>query len=155
MEMRKPIKLTALLLAVLMLFSVVAVAAEELFAATAVGTPEITIEEESTEQSLIAEVKELMSDVSYIDYLSQYAGLPKPSETVTVQAKDYSAFSGTESQAAELHTVDIDGVTGALYTPDGGTLSWTVDVPEAGLYSIDVTYYQVAGKATDIERIIK
>ena len=155
MEMRKPIKLTAMLLAVLMLFSVIAVSAEELLIAIAAASPTINVEEEATEQSLIAEVKELMSDVSYVDYISQYAGLPQPSEAISFKAASYSAFSGTEAQVAALHTETVDGVENALYTPDGGTISWIVNVGEAGLYSIDIAYYQVEGKATDIERIVK
>ncbi len=155
MELRKPIRLTALVTALLMLFSFTAVAAEDLLTVTSASEPEITIEERETEQSLIAEVKELMSDVTYIDYISLYAGAGKPTERIVFKANEYASFTGTSAQAAGLHTVSAEGVSDALYTPDGGTLTWNVNVKEAGLYTFDIKYYQVEGKATDIERIIQ
>ncbi|MBQ5773049.1 MAG: hypothetical protein IIW07_06090, partial [Clostridia bacterium] len=45
----------------------------------------------------------------------------------------------------------------ALYTPDIGTVTWTLDlaalgVTEGGLYFIGLEYYSVAGKPTAVER---
>ena len=114
MEMRKPIRLTAMLIAVLMLFSAVALSAEELLTVTSTAAaPAVTVVEDASDKSLIAEVKELMSDVSYVDYVALHADAARPTWTTIFKAGSYSGFSGTEGQAAELRTVSIDGVADA------------------------------------------
>lgn len=39
-----------------------------------------------------------------------------------------------------------------LYTPDRGSVTWEINVPEEGLYNLKLTYYPIAGTSSSIER---
>ena len=43
----------------------------------------------------------------------------------------------------------------ALFTPQNGSVSWTVTVPETAKYAIKIEYYPDQNRATSIERILK
>ena len=47
------------------------------------------------------------------------------------------------------------GVEGAVYCPETGDVSWTVNVPKEGRYSIKLEYYPIVAKNTSIGRIFK
>src|SRR5690606_23471085 len=52
--------------------------------------------------------------------------------------------------------VDAYGRPGeALWTGEEGYVEWTVDVPQAGLYNIEIVYYPAPGRGTAIEREIQ
>ena len=72
---------------------------------------------------------DLSTDVSgigrsntYDAYVASFAGEPAVREEVAV---DLSAFEGDGEVRAE-----------GLFTPDDSEITWTVDVPQAGLYNI-------------------
>src|SRR5690606_30344700 len=44
---------------------------------------------------------------------------------------------------------------GPLLTGERGWVEWTVEVPEAGWYSIEIDYYPAPGRGTSIEREIQ
>ncbi len=74
----------------------------------------------------------------YDAYAEAYASLPAVTEEVPV---DIAAFEG-EAEARG------DGV----YTADTGEVTWTVDVPTAGLYNIRMDYLTTPSRGVDIER---
>ena len=67
------------------------------------------------------------------------------------------AVTNGNFKKADLVYVDTFDGQSALYTPDIGTVTWTLDfaskgVTTGGLYSIELVYYPVAGKDASAER---
>ena len=88
---------------------------------------------------------DLSSDISgigrsdtYNAYLQQHADAPRATEPVAV---DVSAFEGD----GEMRGDD-------LFTPDSGVTTWTVTVPQAGLYNIEMCYQATPSRGVDMER---
>lgn len=55
-----------------------------------------------------------------------------------------------------LNIKDSDKVNNELlYTPDSGSVTWEINVPEEGLYNLKLTYYPIAGTSSSIERRLK
>ena len=42
-----------------------------------------------------------------------------------------------------------------LYTPDRGSVTWEINVPQAGLYNLKLSYYPITGTSSSIERRLK
>ncbi len=87
---------------------------------------------------LSTEVTGIGKSNSYEAYLKAHADLPVPSEMVPV---DLSSFEGDGEIREE-----------GVYTPDDSEITWTVNVPQAGLYRIRLDYLTVASRGIDIER---
>lgn len=88
---------------------------------------------------------DLSTDVSgigrsntYEAYLAEHAGDPAVTQPVSV---DVLTFTGDGEQQA-------DGV----YTSDTAETTWTVNVPQAGLYNIRLEYLTTESRGVDIER---
>ncbi len=108
------------------------------------------------------ELRELLNAITYQEYLEKYTA-KRATESIEVPIADYVVDSQTElsEDASEeeknkltFHMQEVDGATG-LYTPQTGSVSWTIDVPEKGKYAIRIEYYPDQNRATSIERILK
>ncbi|MGN1095578.1 MAG: hypothetical protein ACI4QR_04245, partial [Eubacteriales bacterium] len=116
----------------------------------------------SSSGSAIDETIERLSDSSWLAYYSEHSGKPKYSgNPIVINAVDYTNFeypAGYDSSSTSypLEVVDeLDGKKMVLQTPDIGTTTWTVEVPESGLYAIDILYYPTEAKASNIERTLR
>lgn len=88
---------------------------------------------------------------SYSEYLATYHGAPEPDYDIVINPVAY-----TRATAEVSHLVDAYGRPGdALWTGEQGYVEWTVDVPEAGFYNIQLLYYPAPGRGTAIEREIR
>ena len=83
---------------------------------------------------------------TYEAYLTAHADAPNAAQAAQV---DLSAFEGE----AELRE-DGEGRP-AVYTPDGSTVTWHVEVPERGFYNIRLDYLTTESRGVDIERQLK
>lgn len=87
--------------------------------------------------------------------------------TMTVPAEEEGAdptvYTSVEDAVAagydkdDLVYVETFGGSKAVFTPDVGSVTWTLDltamgITEKGLYSIELVYYPVVGKSSSIER---
>ncbi|HIZ55785.1 MAG TPA: extracellular solute-binding protein [Firmicutes bacterium] len=89
--------------------------------------------------------------VSYAEYISEYASVPDGQNPIVIQAADYTASEGE----VQVHD-GYEGVSGKVVeSGEDGFLEWEVDIPADGLYSINISYYTVAGKSSDIERELR
>lgn len=79
--------------------------------------------------------------VSYEDYLESHAGAAHPRREITIQGNEYL-------EASEGFRREEDG----LYTPEEGSVTYEIQVPEAGFYNICLQYFPVEGKNGSIER---
>lgn len=86
---------------------------------------------------------------SYEAYLKQYGNAARPERELRIEGEDYSRNQGDLFEVKAQYE-GLDGT--AVITPEEGTISWEVPVPEAGLYNIRVHYYPVEGKSSSIER---
>lgn len=88
---------------------------------------------------------------SYSDYLAAYGDAPTPDVDIVINPTEYSRASAEVSPLVDAH-----GRPGeALWTGEQGYVEWTVDVPEEGLYNIELLYYPPPGRGTAIEREIQ
>lgn len=87
---------------------------------------------------------------------------PNASGTWTLTATDGTSYDAAGAEQAGFnknnlaYVSEYEGVN-ALYTPNVGSVTWTLNLGEKGitapaLYSIGIKYYPVAGKSASIER---
>ena len=95
------------------------------------------------------EVKEVMNTLTYKEYLDKWGEEPEGTRSYRI---DGTAYLPGETTAA-VKTETYDGVR-ALYTPDTGKTTWSVNVSASGLYAIEIEYYPTPAKATSIERTL-
>lgn len=107
-----------------------------------------------------SDIKEILNAISYNDYISNNAAVPKATQSIVLNAFegwDYVTKNG-EKPAADADgakvTDEYEGRLG-LYVPSTGTVTWTTDkITAAARYNIVIEYYPVVNKATSIERIL-
>ncbi len=89
----------------------------------------------------------------YEFYLSEHTSDNRETDTeeYEILAADYAV-----SDDPNLHIVDdFKGKSGkSLETGETGSVSWDIDIKEAGLYTIHVEYYPIEGKSASIQRSI-
>ena len=114
----------------------------------------------SSSTSTTDETLAQLNDLTWSEYYADHADKPKyAGEDIVVKATDYTSFEYpegyTEADASVPFKV-IDNLDGkqALQTPDLGTTVWTFEVPESGLYAIDINYYPTEAKSANIERTL-
>src|SRR5690606_18924246 len=89
--------------------------------------------------------------ITYQDYLAEYQGAPRPQVEIVIPAV---AFRAAANRFQIL--TNYEGYDGrVLWTDERGYIEWEVDVPQAGLYNLEITYYPAEGRGTTIEREIQ
>lgn len=140
-------KLLSLILAVLMAFSafIMPVAADE----TTIGAEDVT--QKGTSSSL-TDIKELMSTLTYDEYINSYKNAVKPEGVIPVDVADYNVEESTED-AKVLE--DYMGKDYAIESGEGGKVTFNINVDKAGLYCLRLDYVPVESTSTvNIERIL-
>lgn len=94
-------------------------------------------------RDLSTDVTGIGRDDTYELYLRAHEGVAPGAEMIEV---DIAAFAGdgTLQQNASGNP--------EVYTADGAYTSWTVNVPEDGMYTVQIEYMTVASRGVDIER---
>lgn len=71
-------------------------------------------------------------------------------------AKHANAVSGDTEISVDVENYDSDGVVEkrpeGIYTEDGSSVTWKVEVPKAGMYNICMEYLTVDSRGVDVER---
>lgn len=103
--------------------------------------------------SVIKDINAEMVDASnrenaYTNYVKRHKDDPRPDCEFTIAGKDYvSAGDG-----AEVEVTTVDGKDNVLkWSNQEGSVSYEVDVPETGVYNIEMGYEALAGRTTEIE----
>ena len=94
---------------------------------------------------LTAEVGGLGRSDTYDGYLQAHAGAPTGSAAIPV---DIAAFEGDGELRAD------EAGAPCVYTPDGSTVTWRVNVPEPGMYNLKVDYLTEPSRGVDMERAL-
>jgi hypothetical protein len=87
---------------------------------------------------------------SYEAYLKEHEGVSFAGTEFTVDAANYSA---TDQNVEILQNYDGSQKSSVL-TPEEGYIEWEINVPETGMYNINIKYYPYEGKGSAIERIL-
>ena len=112
-------------------------------------------------QSRIAEVKEILNAVHYVEYLKEKSDLyfkengvmPYGSGEIVITPAKLN--NDPELTTAEGITTSEQMGKQAIYLPEKGAASFNFTVEKEGLYNLEITYLQVVGKTSAIERMIK
>ena len=88
---------------------------------------------------------------SYDQYLDRFAGAARPPLEVDVPVWNVSSAEGD----VEIVTNLGDYAGEAVLTGETGYVEWEFEVPEAGFYNIELTYYPAAGRGIAIQREIQ
>lgn len=94
---------------------------------------------------LTQEVSGLGRENTYPQYLAAHQDAPCPAEGVSVDV-----LSAKPAEGVEVREQDGQSV---LFTDSNSVVEWEVTVPEAGLYNVEMTYYTVASRGVDVERV--
>ncbi|MGL4737114.1 MAG: extracellular solute-binding protein [Cellulosilyticaceae bacterium] len=86
----------------------------------------------------------------YEDYLRRYDQNIKPQVDVVIPVSDYST---ADSSVKILD--NFEGRKEVVHTSEQGYIEWEVDVPQAGWYQIQLEYFPIEGRSSQIERQIE
>lgn len=131
------------------------------FACSSFSFAVVATEDSKSGQRTMQEWNEILNTVDYEEYLADNAKNSRGTGEIVVDATEYVAEATTDAGVKVLFDVNMDGEH-SLYTSDSGKVTWKVDVPKAGLYTLELLCYPgdatlAAGdneKATDVERIL-
>ncbi|MCL2456058.1 MAG: extracellular solute-binding protein [Defluviitaleaceae bacterium] len=85
--------------------------------------------------------------LSFDEYLKKYSDAPRPDAEYIID--------GENLMIREAYLRDFEGETGfSVFTREEGIYEWEVNVEEAGLYNISVSYFNIEGKSSAIQRAI-
>ena len=106
-------------------------------------------------QARIDEVREILETVTYREYSQLRQDVPLGTIEIPVTQLDM------ENTVADFRehpnaNVNVDGRS-AFYLPEESVVSFTFNVPPnaAGRYNLQITYQQIIGRPSDIERLIR
>jgi len=86
---------------------------------------------------------------TYAGYQKEHEGAPTPNHSIEVDLYTYKNASGVEVYK------DYAGETKSLFTDTESSVTWEVNVPEAGWYNIYLEYMTVESRGVAIERTVK
>ena len=106
------------------------------------------------------EAREIVSTYSisdeipgYKEYLAEHQDADSPSETIEVLAADYDCYAEKDKEVQPQILTDYEGMAGkSVLTTEDSYIEFTVDVEKSGLYQLQVEYFPVAGKNSEIQR---
>lgn len=92
---------------------------------------------------------ESIRQTSYTNYVKKYADAARPDQTVEVLGKDYDPASVTDAQ---ITVTTVDGENDVMqWANQEGSVSWTVNIPETGVYNIKMIYEALESNTNDVE----
>lgn len=106
---------------------------------------------DEVEGSATEQLTEYVRERTYPEYLALYEEHNRPKKEIIIAADSFSrASSNTEVVS------NVDGIAvGSVLTGETGFVEWDVYVEEAGLYNLELTFRQVEGRSSAIQRSIE
>lgn len=100
--------------------------------------------EDSMYRTSLEEMKELLTDITYSDYLEKYNYIADAKDKISVDLKNIDTELTDVSYAFENAIFkDADGnvIPNVLVMGDDGNMTFNVNIPDDAFYSIEVEYY--------------
>lgn len=131
-------------------------AAAEVMTVFHIGTFDTSAESAMTQ----AECKDIVSTYSvddsvpgYKEYQEQHAGAAYPNVTIEVDAADYVSYQEEDVETEPEVYSNYEGMQGdSILTSESAYVEYEVEVPETGFYKLEVQYYPIEGKNSEIQR---
>ena len=109
----------------------------------------------------LGDIRDLLNAISYGDYAENNKNVPRGDKPISVDIFDYEVDYGkTDASAVEgdalksFHT-DVQQGDDVLFTPQDGSVTFKVNVPERAKYTVEIEYMPYpTGRATSIERVL-
>ena len=100
-------------------------------------------------------IEPLSTDIpSYSDYYDEFAGEALPAQEILVRGGDYSSAKGGDISSGVFG--EYDDVRNALiWSSPEGEVVYTINVPETGVYCLDMSYYPMESNSPSIELSLK
>ena len=109
---------------------------------------EVDFHEKYEGYDLTTDVEGAVREGTYTLYLQAHPDAAIPSQSVEVDLTDYVSGEDVEVQT------DYAGEPQVLYTGPASTVTWNVNVPEAGFYNLYLEYMTVESRGVPIERSV-
>ena len=107
-----------------------------------------TFEDKYAGVDLTTDVAGMERTGTYTGYLNAHADAATPAGSIPVDLEHFTADG-------DVHAVeDLEGEAHALYTETGSTVTFTVDVPEAGFYRLHTRYLLPESRGVAAERCV-
>lgn len=100
---------------------------------------------------LTAQAQDIGRENTYAKYLVRHSDAARPQTGLDIDLLSYSAKEST----GVTKTEEYEGIKDVLITDEDSTLSYEVNVKEAGLYNIQIEYYPIQARGIDIERSVE
>ncbi|MBR6223961.1 MAG: extracellular solute-binding protein [Lachnospiraceae bacterium] len=89
----------------------------------------------------------------YSSYLEEHKDAQRPLEDIEIPASGYSAYLENNVEATPEIKSNFEGFDGdAVYTSENGLIEYEFEVAKEGLYELELCYYPVEGKNSEIQR---
>lgn len=93
--------------------------------------------------------------LSYSDYYDMYSGENRPDAEVIVRGTDYKSASDGEFSDGSYGSEDDVRDNVLIWESADGNISYDVDIPETGIYCVNMTYFPMSMSNTSIELSMK
>nr|MCR5189255.1 extracellular solute-binding protein [Treponema sp.] len=111
--------------------------------------PERSFSEKYEGYDLVTSVGATSSTKTYTEYMQEHKNAKTPAVSVSVDVGAYDADNsyGTHSES-DYYGKDV------VVTEDRSSVTWYVDVPQAGFYNISLEYIAIPSRNVNMERIL-
>lgn len=92
-----------------------------------------------------------LRQISYSDYYDLYNTQPRPDCSVTIKGSEFDSVSGSGFSVGSYGSEDDVRDDLLLWQPESGEVSYKVDVPESGVYCIEIDYFPMKSGSPNIE----
>lgn len=105
-----------------------------------------------TSSDLTASLSGHFQEGGYDQYAAKYKDAPKPNAEVLIEGERFTRAEGMVPRIVQ----DVPDLIGqAVETGEEGSITWSFEVEQEGLYQIAIRYYQLEGKSADIDRELR
>lgn len=85
---------------------------------------------------------------TYKEYISNKSGISRPQTEIEIKASRYEKLDNAQTEKKE----DFDGTNDVLiWSNKTGSIEWQADIPQEGLYHIQIRYQSISETAKNIE----
>ncbi len=89
--------------------------------------------------------------ISYSDYFDLYSLQNRPDCEVLINASDYSSTNGGSFSVGKYGEADDIKNNVLIWESSDGEISYDFNIPETGIYCINMTYFPIVSKNSEIE----
>lgn len=112
-------------------------------------------ENSSLTTTTLKEISEALNAISYAEYREKYSSMSRGTKEIKVDLASYDKEKTTATVEMRSNFSDDFGTTQpkAIYIGDSGKITWPVEIPQTGLYAVELIYCSESDKTNSIERM--